>query len=89
MAVNHNIGAGGMLIAVSSELKLGQEATVTFRVPPDGVEERRMRGRVVRLEKNRADPDGVWPYRVAVAFEEIAEDLVPLLEKAAIHMHEM
>jgi hypothetical protein len=89
MAVNHNIGAGGMLIALSAELKPGTEVSVTFRLPPDGKEERRLTGQIVRIEKNEADPDGVWPYRMAVAFDQIATDLIPLLEKAVTTIKEI
>jgi hypothetical protein len=89
MAVNHNIGAGGMLIAVSAELKAGSEVQVTFRLPPDGKEERRFTGRITRVEKNEADPDGHWPYRMAVAFDKVAPDLVPLLEKAVNRISEI
>jgi hypothetical protein len=88
MAVNHNIGAGGMLIALSAELAVGQDATVTFRLPPDGKQEQRMRGTILRLEKNPEDPDGVWPYRIAIAFDDICESLVPLLEKAVLRVPE-
>jgi hypothetical protein len=89
MAVNHNIGAGGMLIALSAELKTGEDVTVTFRLPPEGDQERRLRGTILRIEKNPEDPDGVWPYRMAVAFDSVSQDLVPLLEKAASALHEM
>lgn len=88
MAINHNIGAGGMLLALSAELGVGQEATVTFRLPPDGKQEQQMRGTILRIEKNPEDPDGVWPYRIAIAFDEISESLVPLLEKAVLSMQE-
>jgi hypothetical protein len=89
MAINHNIGAGGMLIALSAELKTGKEVTVSFRLPPDGKEERRFTGQIIRIEKNAADPDGVWPFRIAVAFDQIAPDLVPLLEKAVNRISEI
>ena len=82
MAVNHNIGAGGMLIAVSAELKVESRVKVTFRLPPDGREERSMNGQILRIEKNLEDPEGVWPYRIAVAFDEIDPTLEPLLENA-------
>jgi hypothetical protein len=88
MAVNHNIGAGGMLLALSAELAVGEETTVTFRLPPDGKEERSLRGTILRIEKNPEDPDGVWPFRIAIGFDEVAEDLVPLLEKAVMTMQD-
>lgn len=82
MAVNHNISAGGMLIAVSMQLDEGAEVSLSFRVPPDDVEHTLV-GKVVRIEDNAADPEGMWPYRVAVAFDNVEPSLVPALEKAA------
>jgi hypothetical protein len=89
MAINHNIGAGGMLIALSAELKTGTEVAVTFRLPPDGDVERRLQGQIVRIERNNDDPDGVWPYRMAIAFDQVAGDLVPFLEKAVGRISEI
>ena len=84
MAINHNVGAGGMLLALSAELAEGKPVKVTFRLPPDGAQEQTIQGTILRLEKNPEDPDGVWPYRVAIGFDEISESLVPLLEKAVM-----
>ncbi len=85
-AVDHNIGPGGMLIALSAELEVGQEVRITFRVPPDNTEERSVAGRILRVEKNPYDTEGTWPYRVAIAFFELAPDLTPLLDRAVLHM---
>ena len=89
MAINHNIGAGGMLLALSAEIAVGEEAIVTFRLPPDGAQEQTMQGTILRVEKNPEDPDGVWPYRIAIAFNEISENLVSLLEKAVMSIQEL
>ena len=82
MAVNHNVSAGGMLIALSAKLAADEPITVTFRMPPDLQQEYTVPGRILRIEKNRGDPDGLWPYRVAVAFDEVSPELVPHLEQA-------
>lgn len=82
MAVNHNVSAGGMLIALSAKLAVDEQITVTFRMPPDLQREYAVPGRIVRIEENRGDPDGLWPYRVAVVFDEISPDLVPYMEQA-------
>lgn len=81
-AVNHNISAGGMLIALSAQLQEGEPINVTFRMPPDLQQEVVVPGRIARVEHNRADPDGMWPYRIAVAFDEVDPELVPHLEAA-------
>ena len=85
MALNHNISAGGMLIAVSTKFQPDASVRVTFRMPPDGATEHVIEGRVLRIEENRDDPEGIWPYRVAVVFDHVDDELVPFLERAAQH----
>ena len=82
MAMNHNIGAGGMLMVLGSELRVGEPVRVTFRLPPGDVEHQVL-GTVLRIEPNDEDPEGSWPMRVAVQFEEVDPALAPLLETAA------
>jgi hypothetical protein len=82
VAMNHNIGAGGMLMALASELTIGEPLVVTFRLPPGDVEHS-LRGHILRIEPNSEDPEGGWPHRVAVAFDEFSPELLPLLEAAA------
>lgn len=81
VAINHNIGAGGMLIALCAELKVGEPVSVTLRVPPAG-EERVLRGRIVRIDPNTEDPDGEWPFKVGIAFDQVSQELIPFLEDA-------
>jgi hypothetical protein len=82
VAMNHNIGTGGMLMALASELAVGEPVVVTFRLPPGDVEHS-LRGHILRIEANTEDPEGAWPHRVAVAFDEFAPELLPYLETAA------
>lgn len=82
MAINHNMGPGGMLLASSAELQPGTEVKCSF-VVPTSTAQHEMKGRVIRVEKNADDPDGMWPFRIAIAFDEVAPDLVTLLEQAS------
>ena len=82
LALNHNISAGGMLIALSAELGVGEAITATFSLPKSKGEHT-VHGRILRIERNREDPEGMWPYRVAVEFDDVSPDLVPLVERAA------
>jgi hypothetical protein len=82
IAVNRDISAGGMLIALSARLELGAAVEVRFSVPTANDGERVLRGKVVRIEDNTEDPDGMWPYRMAVAFDDTDPDLIPVLENA-------
>ena len=82
MAMNHNIGAGGMMMVLGADLSVGQSVRVTFRIPPGDVE-RQLQGTVLRIEPNEEDPEGSWPMRVAVAFDDIEPELAALLADAA------
>jgi phosphoenolpyruvate carboxylase len=82
MAMTHNIGAGGMLMVLGTNLSVGETVRVTFRVPPSD-EERVLQGTVSRIEPNAEDPQGAWPMRAAVVFENVEPELAPVLEAAA------
>lgn len=82
IAMTHNTSAGGMLVALASQLSVGELVVVTFRLPPGEIEHR-LTGRVMRLEPNLRDPEGAWPYRAAIAFDEVSPQLQPCLEEAA------
>lgn len=81
LAMNQNIGAGGMLVALAADLKIDDIVSVAFRLPT-GEAERSVNARVVRIEPNSEDPDGAWPFKVGLAFDELAPDLIPYLEEA-------
>jgi hypothetical protein len=81
-AITHNVGAGGVLLASPAQLEPGERVTVSFAVPPKGVAYE-LEGRVVRLEANPEDPEGAWPNRIAVQFDDVQEELEPLLQQIA------
>lgn len=81
LAMTHNVGAGGMLLASPTSLAPGQRVNVTFVVPPSS-SEYSLEGRVVRVEENQEDPEGTWPHRIALEFDEVVEELEPLLQSA-------
>jgi hypothetical protein len=74
---------------VSAKVEAGSVVTVRFRLPPALDRERMVQGRVVRIEDNVDDPEGLWPYRIAVAFEDVDLELIPVLEAAAQHLAQM
>ena len=81
LAMNQNIGVGGMLVALAADLKVDDVVALTFRLP-NGESDRSVSGRVVRIEPNTEDPEGAWPFKVGIAFDEVAPDLIPFLEDA-------
>lgn len=77
-AVCRDASSGGILVNSAGLLEVGAKVAVTFRVRPEEPEERRVEGRIVRIERNEDDPLGPWPHRLAIEFEHA----VPELESA-------
>ena len=69
-AVCNDVSAGGILISGSTGLKVGDLVTVVFRVSP-GAAEKRLSGRIVRVDAPKDDPRTVWPHRMAIEFREV------------------
>lgn len=78
MAVSHNASVRGMLLVTASQLEVGAPLTIVVQIPPEGTEETHVHGRVVRVEPNTDDPESLWPYRIAVEFD----DASPEIERA-------
>ncbi len=93
LAVTHNVGTGGMLLASPATLVPGQHVTVTFVIPPPSGEspagQHRLEARVIRVDRNAEDPEGAWPNRIALEFDTVDESLEPLLASAAERISSM
>lgn len=81
LAINHNVGGGGMLVASAAALRVGQRVKVTFSLPGNG-EERIAKASIVRIEPNTEDPEGAWPNRIALEFSEPDGELEQLVQAA-------
>ena len=79
LAVGHDMSQKGSLLVTDVELSVGAEIVLFIRVPPDSEEERRFEARVLRCDRNDVDPDGLWPYRLAVEFNQADPNLDELL----------
>jgi hypothetical protein len=82
VAVSHNISTRGLLLVTASTVAIGAPISVTFRIPADAPHERTVIGHVIRVERNEADPLGLWPHRMAIQFDEPVPELEPMLEEA-------
>lgn len=84
VAVSRNVSDRGVLMATADDLTVGSTVNVTFQ-PARDAEERTVEGVIVRCEENVDDRDGLWPYRVAVQFDEplteLQTELKTLLEQ--------
>jgi PilZ domain len=81
----HNSSTAGMLVAINSAIDVGATVQLSFRLPPSPVEHR-MTGRVLRIEPNVEDPEGLWPQRIAIAFDAIEPQLAPYLQATATRL---
>ena len=69
IAVTHDASERGLLMVTASRLDPGSPVTVVLK-DPEGTETHRLSGRVVRVEANDDDPQGLWPHRMAVEFDQ-------------------
>lgn len=75
VAVSHNASGRGMLLVTATTLQVGSQVSIVVQLPPEGTAEKKVTGHVVRVEPNSEDPDGIWPHRVAVEFDEPVAEL--------------
>lgn len=70
-------------MVAASTLAVGERVSITFQIPPAGSVERHVTGRVVRIERNESDPQGIWPYRMAVEFDAEVPELERIVDELA------
>lgn len=78
IAVSYDISSGGLLMAAGGRVEIGTELMVTFRVQRDGTE-KKVKGRVVRVDKNPQSVDIRWRYKLALAFDEPQPEIEALV----------
>ena len=83
IAISRDVSEVGVLLVAAASLEVGSRVSVTMALPGDEAGERVVSGRVVRVETNPDDAEGVWRHRVAVAFDERVPALEPFLEQIA------
>lgn len=81
LAVSRNISTGGLLMATATDLEPGGIVKIAFRVGEDDPREHHGEGHIVRVGSNEEDPQGLWPYMVAVQWEPPLDELIPVLER--------
>jgi hypothetical protein len=81
LAVGHDMSQKGSLLVTRSKLAAGERVQLFLRIPPHGEEEHRIAARVLRIEENVADPEGLWPFRVAVEFDQPYPEVEELLRQ--------
>jgi hypothetical protein len=78
-AVCRDASSGGVLIAGSADLKVGDRVTITFRLSDDDDKEGFILGKIVRVEEQLAD----GTRRMAVEFVKPVPELEALFRRAS------
>ena len=78
LGVAHDVSQKGASAVVARKLEVDQPVVFVVRVPPEGEEDWYLRARVLRCDRNEADPNGLWRFKAAFEFA----DAVPRLEEA-------
>jgi hypothetical protein len=81
LAVSQNVSRSGLLVATAVALEIGGTVEVVYQLPH--AEQRRVEGHIVRVQPNDEDPDGLWPYYVAVEFESPVPEMESLVDRVS------
>lgn len=74
--VAHDVSDSGLLMVSSRPLEPGDSVYLALHVDPANEAPWMIGGTVVRSIPNSADPEGLWPHKVAVAFNDNFPELV-------------
>jgi hypothetical protein len=81
VALAHNVSQAGILVAARKLIEVGSAVKLSLHVDPERQQPRELEGRIVRMVRNSADPEGLWPYKLAIAFEDPDPELVALVRR--------
>lgn len=80
-AISRNISSSGLLMATAQQLAVDAPVKLTIKLPGSS-EERTFEGKIVRVNVNDQDPQGMWPFTAAIEFANVDEALDPILREA-------
>ncbi|MBW2459694.1 MAG: PilZ domain-containing protein [Deltaproteobacteria bacterium] len=84
LAIGHDLSQKGSLLVTDCQLEVGKTIQMFLRVPPDFEAEREIRAVVIRCSNNQKDPEGLWPFQIAVEFEDADPGLERLLREHSV-----
>jgi len=79
VAITHDVSDVGMLVLSRSAPQVGRRLSLRFALPPETGQPFEIAATVLRSSANDDDPQGLWPYKLALAFDVARTDLEPLL----------
>ena len=83
IAFAQNVSPDGILVAARKLIEVGSAVRLSLHVDPERSEPRELDGHIVRIVRNSADPDGLWPYKLAIEFENPDPELVAIVLQSA------
>ena len=81
--VAQNVADGGLLLVSRKPIDVGRRVHLSLHVSPGKEAPWMVPGRVIRASPNTADPAGLWPHRIAIAFDEAMPEVVRSAQAAA------
>ncbi|MDI1449226.1 PilZ domain-containing protein [Polyangium sp. 6x1] len=82
-AVIRDLSVSGALLLTRARVKIGDEVTLSLYLTGDPNQCREVKGRVVRDERRSVEVSDIWPYAVAIHFNEPFEDIEPAVKALA------
>lgn len=70
IGVTKNVSLQGVLLCSANKFVVGAPVTVELHLEPGKEAPRSVQGTIVRLTPNEDDPNGLWPYKMAVEFDD-------------------
>lgn len=82
LGVAHDASSAAVRVSAARKLSPGERVKVTLSVV-GADHEQVAEGSILRLEPNSDDPEGLWPFRITICFDEPLAELEPLLQASA------
>ena len=77
--VAHDFSENGALLVTAQMLEVGSEVKLHAELPPAGGKHWSVSCEVLRVTRNELDPEGMWPYQVALKFHQANPAIVEAL----------
>ncbi len=76
-AVIRDLSVSGALLLTRARVKVGDELTLSLYLTGDPTQGHEVKGRVVRDERRSLEVSDIWPYAVAIQFDEPFQEIEP------------
>lgn len=81
LAIAKDVSATGIGLASTFRYAVGAPVSLTLHLDPESGEAREVTGTIVRLMDNAEDPDGMWPYKMGIEFDDPDPELVEAIRR--------